>query len=84
MTLILTRNRVSTSPGAVHYPEAVELAGMLGKHKRQFLSSKAGQQLWWEILARTMGEWGAPLAWAVMTSAVRKPVQSWRDKHDPA
>ncbi|MFF2308201.1 TniQ family protein [Streptomyces sp. NPDC058128] len=66
------------------YPEAVELASMLGKHKRQYLSRKAGQQLWWEILARTMGEWGAPLAWAVMSSAVRKPVQSWRDQHDPA
>ncbi|MGW8366841.1 hypothetical protein ACWGK1_40690 [Streptomyces wedmorensis] len=66
------------------YPEAVELAGMLGKHKRQCLSSKPGEQLWWEVLARTMGEWGAPLAWAVMSSAVRKPVQSWRDQHDPA
>ncbi|MGW1234249.1 TniQ family protein [Streptomyces californicus] len=78
----------TSMPSVVTYPEAVELAHLLGRYERQRRTGTLKEHEWWWQLASTLVQWNAPSGWAVRTGTdtdeARGPIDAWITQHNPS
>uniref|UniRef100_UPI0038D4C415 TniQ family protein n=1 Tax=Streptomyces virginiae TaxID=1961 RepID=UPI0038D4C415 len=74
-------------PSVVVYPEAVDLARLLGHYERQRRTGTLKEHEWWWQLAYTLVRWNAPSGWALRTGTgtdeARDPLDAWINQHNP-